>query len=329
MDVCGNCGRTRKQGAAFCSGCGRRFADDGSKPARPDNSFGVSGSSGPTDPAGSAGRSGAGGTRRCARSDEPAESGGPAGPYRSVETHGPAGPYGPTDTYGPRGGPQRDSPSKTEGTRLASRSTVLVTTVILFAAAAVATGVMLYVSHHASHGQTVRNSAHSAPITPSAHAPSASGQSSSAPAQGPSGGPPGSSDGSAVTVGAGASQNPNASSVAAFLGQYFAAINAHDYQSYRSLLSPQLRRGMTHAQFDEGYRSTVDSNEKLVGISTAPDGDLAAEVTFTSHQDPADSPDHSESCTKWHVLRFLGRGSSGWVIDPAPSGYHTSYKSCS
>ena len=41
---------------------------------------------------------------------------------------------------------------------------------------------------------------------------------------------------------------------------------------------------MTQAQFDKGYRSTADSNETLVGISTASDGDLAAEVTFTSHQ---------------------------------------------
>lgn len=270
MDVCGNCGRTRKQGAAFCSGCGHRFADDGPKPA-----------------------------------------------------------YRPTDTYGPPGGSRRDSPSKAEGRRQTSRPTVLVTTVILFAAAAVAAGVLLYVSHHASHGQTARNSAHSAPITPSAHAPSAAGQSSPAPAQSPPGTPSDSPDGSAVTVGAGASQDPDASSVAAFLGQYFTAINAHDYQSYLSLLSPRLQRGLTPAQFDEGYRSTVDSNEKLIGISTAPDGDLAAEVTFTSHQNPADSPDHRESCTNWHVMRFLARGSSGWVIDPAPSGYHVSYQSCS
>ena len=131
-----------------------------------------------------------------------------------------------------------------------------------------------------------------------------------------------------MTVGAGASRDPNASSVAAFLGQYFAAINARDYQSYLSLLSPQLQQGMTQAQFDEGYRSTVDSNETLVGISTASDGDLAAEVTFTSHQNPADSPDQSKSCTNWDISLFLAQGSSGWVIDPPPSGYQASYQPC-
>ena len=132
-----------------------------------------------------------------------------------------------------------------------------------------------------------------------------------------------------MTVGAGAAQDPNAASVAAFLGQYFAAIDAHNYQSYYSLLSPQVQQGTSRAQFDQGYRSTADSNETLVGISTASDGDLAAEVTFTSHQNPADSPDHSESCTNWDISLFLAQGASGYVIDAAPSGYQASYQACS
>jgi hypothetical protein len=131
-----------------------------------------------------------------------------------------------------------------------------------------------------------------------------------------------------VAVGAGAAQDPDASSVADFLGQYFAAINAHDYQSYLALLSPQLQQGMTRAQFDKGYRSTADSDETLVGISTASDGDMAAEVTFTSHQDPADSPDQSQSCTSWDISLFLSQGGSGYLIDPAPSDYKASYQPC-
>lgn len=85
---------------------------------------------------------------------------------------------------------------------------------------------------------------------------------------------------------------------------------------------------MTQAQFEKGYRSTVDSNETLVGISTASNSDLAAEVTFTSHQNPADSPDQSESCTRWDISLFLTQGSSGYLIDPAPSGYKASHKPC-
>jgi len=211
---------------------------------------------------------------------------------------------------------------------------VVVATVVVLLAAAAASGALLYVRHHASHTEAAGNSPQSTLTTPPTQGPSvqgasASGQGGSSPAPSPSDTSSSSFSGSAVTVGAGASQDPDSSSVAAFLGQYFAAVNAHDYQSYLSLLSPQVQRGMTQAQFDKGYRSTVDSNETLVGISTASDGDLAAEVTFTSHQNPADSPDQSESCTNWDITLFLAQSGSGYLIDPAPSGYQASYQPCS
>lgn len=206
------------------------------------------------------------------------------------------------------------------------RPAVLATVVVVLAAAA--SGALLYVRHHASHTEAVSNSTQSTRAAPPTQSASPSAQSASASAQSPSA-TASPSDGGAVTVGAGASPEPDASSVAAFLGQYFAAINDHDYQSYISLLSPQVQQGITQAQFDKGYGSTVDSNETLVGISTASDGDLAAEVTFTSHQNPADSPDQSESCTNWDISLFLAQGGSGYVIDPAPAGYQASYQPCS
>ncbi|HEX6521068.1 MAG TPA: hypothetical protein VF070_13835 [Streptosporangiaceae bacterium] len=219
------------------------------------------------------------------------------------------------------------------------RPVVVATVVFLFVAAAATSGVLLYMRHHPSRTEAALNSAHSTRTTPpasSAGGTSPSGPGDSTPAQNPSDTSPSPSDtspspsdGSAVTVAASVSQDPNASSVATFLGQYFTAINNHDYQSYSSLLSPQLQQGMTQAQFENGYRTTSDSNETLVSISTASDGDLAAEVTFTSHQDPADSPDQSESCTNWDISLFLAEGNSAYVIDPAPSGYQASYQPCS
>jgi hypothetical protein len=215
---------------------------------------------------------------------------------------------------------------------LTFRPAVLATVVVLIAAAAAASGAVLYLRHHPSHAEAARNPAQSTQTTPPAQGASAAGQGTSAAGPGgtaPAQGPSDSSGAGAVTVGAGASQDTDASSVANFLGQYFAAINARDYQSYFSLLSPQVQQGMTQAQFKNGYRSTADSNETLVGISTASDGDMAAEVTFTSHQNPADSPDHSESCTDWDITLFLAQGGSGYVIDPAPAGYHASHQGCS
>ena len=198
--------------------------------------------------------------------------------------------------------------------------------ILVFAGAAAAGATLLYGRHHGP-APAARNSPQSARTT-SAPGASPVGQGSSVPAQSPPDTSSSASAGGAVTVGADASQDPDASSVAAFLDQYFNAINAHNYQSYLSLLSPQAQQGMTQAQFEKGYRSTADSNETLVGISTASTGDLAAQVTFTSHQDPADSPDQSESCTDWNITLFLAQGGSGYTIDPAPSGYRASNQPC-
>ena len=217
-------------------------------------------------------------------------------------------------------GPPRRSGAGAAG--LVFRPVVVAAAVVLFAAAA---GALFYVMHHTSRSHATANPPQVTQTTPPAPGPSASVLTGS---ESPPDSPSPSSSGT-VTVGADVSQDPDASPVADFLGQYFAAINAHDYQSYLSLLSSQVRQGMTQEQFDKGYRSTVDSGETLVSISPASDGDLAAEVTFTSHQNPADSPDQSESCTDWDITLFLAQDGSGYLIDPAPSGYHAAYQPCS
>jgi hypothetical protein len=129
-------------------------------------------------------------------------------------------------------------------------------------------------------------------------------------------------------VASAAGQDPGAPPVADFLGQYFAAINSHDYQSYVSLLNPNMQKDMTAQQFDSGYRSTADSSETLTGISTAANGDTVAAVTFTSHQDPADSVDHKETCTDWKISLFLEQASTGYVIDQPLSSYHAAHSPC-
>ncbi len=251
MDFCVSCGRPRKQGAAFCTGCGLGFTDDRSYPSAP---------------------------------------------------HDP-----------PRGGPRRP--------RL-TLWPVVITLVITFAIGSAAGLILLRVGHHTPRKEAARNSGESTRLTPS---PS---QDDSAPTASPSASSAGPSSVGQVTITAGASQNANAASVAAFLGHYFTAINNHDYQSYVSLLSPQAQQRLTAAQFDSGYRSTADSAETLVGISTAANGDLAAAVTFTSHQNPADSPDQQESCTDWNISLFLLQSGGGYLVDQPPPDYHASYHAC-
>jgi hypothetical protein len=132
-----------------------------------------------------------------------------------------------------------------------------------------------------------------------------------------------------VSIAAGLSGDPQGAPVAALLDRYFTAINSRDYQGYLSLLTARKQQGMNIASFDNGYRSTVDSGEELVSISPQADGTTQALVTFVSHQNPADSVDHQQSCTQWRVTLFLvPDGSGGFLIDMAPSGHEDSYVAC-
>lgn len=194
------------------------------------------------------------------------------------------------------------------------------------------TGGWLLASHLGNHGTPLplvpaaaehTASAEPAPSTSSPTAVSSSAALSTAPPQ------PAPPTVGTVALSQDVAQDSDAQPVAAFLNQYFGAINGHDYQSYFALLTPQLQQGLTEAQFDSGYRTTTDSAETLTGIATAGNGDLAADVTFTSHQDPADSVDKTQSCTNWAITLFLTPdGNGGYLIDQHPSSYHASYQAC-
>ena len=138
--------------------------------------------------------------------------------------------------------------------------------------------------------------------------------------------PPGAGPG-LVAVAPGVSGEPAEPRVVAFLGDYFTAINTRDYQRYSVLLGPQTRRAETAPVFHAGYRTTTDSAITLTGISAAAGGQLAADVSFTSHQAPGDSPSHS-GCTDWRIILVLAPHRGGLLLEPPPPGYHASYRAC-
>jgi hypothetical protein len=113
--------------------------------------------------------------------------------------------------------------------------------------------------------------------------------------------------------------------VGGLLARYFAAVNHRQYQAYASLFAQ--RRQLTPRGFAWGYRTSHDSNAVLVGIA-ALKGGLRATVTFTSQQDPAQSPDHS-SCIDWRITLFLYRAGAAYLIGMPSPGYRAGLQACS
>lgn len=131
-----------------------------------------------------------------------------------------------------------------------------------------------------------------------------------------------------VGVAAALASNPRTPQIVALLDSYFSAINGRDYQHYIALLTPQEQQTVTPAQFSTGFGSTKDSGELLQGISVAAGGTTVAAVTFTSHQNPAESINGSESCTRWHILLYLQPNGNGYLIGKPPASYKASYAAC-
>lgn len=129
-----------------------------------------------------------------------------------------------------------------------------------------------------------------------------------------------------MTVAPGVASNPAAPKVEALLNRYFGAINTRNYTEYSSVLDAQMRANNPSSSFYSGYATTKDSAETLTSISST-GGGLAATVSFTSHQSPADSVDNSP-CNDWQLTLYLVPQGNGYVITTPPSGYQPTYSDC-
>jgi hypothetical protein len=157
--------------------------------------------------------------------------------------------------------------------------------------------------------------------TPSSPSPSATPTAGGS----PSASSPSPSPTAAISLAPAAAQYPGAAQITPVITEYFQAINHRDYAGY--LTTQSAGNALTAAQFQTGFRSTADSNVLVTGITTAPDGRPAADVTFTSRQQPQDGPD-GESCTDWHVMMFFDGNGGNYTIGAPPAYYHASYQAC-
>lgn len=353
MRYCTRCARRQSGNDRFCTECGTPFGPPADQwpaqpaqpgqPAQPPGAGPAArqdppadwavqgyagagqGYGGPAEGYGGAGQGyGGAGQGGVPASGEP-ESWGPAGdPLDSLFRPYPAGPDdtgaipAPPD-YGPGGiefgPPQRQRPGS------ASRR-ILVALAVLILLAAGGTGAWLGLRH----SPTAASAGSSAPQHTTAPPP-ASTTPATTPSVTPTASPTSSARSGLVAVLPGVTRTGAEPQVVAFLNTYFTAINSHDYQRYSALLGPRVRRTETAPVFRSGYRSTTDSAVTLTGISATGAGQVAAGVTFISHQAAADSPSHSR-CTDWNILLVLGKQHGMLLLQPPPSGYHASFRRC-
>lgn len=131
-----------------------------------------------------------------------------------------------------------------------------------------------------------------------------------------------------VSVAPLAASAPHETAVLSFLVSYFTAINDHDFTAYQQLFDPELRATESATAFSAGYGTTTDSAITLTSIGVIGSGELVAQVTFVSHQQPASSPTDS-ACTAWTVSLYLLPQGGSYQLQQPPAGYQASYTACS
>jgi hypothetical protein len=206
--------------------------------------------------------------------------------------------------------PQAGGPAP--GARRGPWALVAAVLIIVVAAAAAGAGTWYAV------GRAPAATAPASPSAPAGSGPASSGPASSGPASAPPAG--------LASLAPAAALYPGAGAIEAVVNRYFQAINGRDYAAYQATQSPGI--AMTEPQFQAGFKSTRDSNVLITGITTMPGGQPAADVTFTSRQQPQDGPD-GESCTNWHVTMYFDGGAGTYTVGAPPNGYKAAYQACS
>ncbi|MBV9162564.1 MAG: hypothetical protein JO309_09630 [Pseudonocardiales bacterium] len=115
--------------------------------------------------------------------------------------------------------------------------------------------------------------------------------------------------------------HPDADQIRKVLQKYFDAINAGDYQLWRSAVIPQWARDLGEGAWHGQYRSTLDGSIVVHRLERRAGGGLVALTSFTSLQNPADAPPELPvRCLRWWVsYPLIGEGDQLRLGPSSPS----------
>jgi len=120
----------------------------------------------------------------------------------------------------------------------------------------------------------------------------------------------------------------NAASVQQSLDTYFSAIDSEQYQTAWDQLTP-AEQAITHNDSEQVFAAdlatTQDSDVVITNMTLANDGSDSVDLTFTSHQAAAESPDGASTCDNWSMVYSMAEpgGSTPWLISKVASANAT------
>jgi hypothetical protein len=115
--------------------------------------------------------------------------------------------------------------------------------------------------------------------------------------------------------------HPDADRIHRVLQKYFDAINAGDYQLWRTAVTPQWARDVSEGAWHSLYRSTLDGSIVVHRLEPRVGGGLVALTSFTSLQNPVDAPPGLPvRCLRWWVsYPLIGEGDQLRLATSSPN----------
>jgi hypothetical protein len=114
--------------------------------------------------------------------------------------------------------------------------------------------------------------------------------------------PPTQLDIQGLTIGIGAvNTDPNVTHVATVIGDYFAGIDAQNYQQAWDLYTPAQQGAIPFQPWSSALSTTQDSQIVMHSIQHDPSADVDVTVFFSSQQAPQYGPNQGETCTNWSL----------------------------
>jgi hypothetical protein len=142
--------------------------------------------------------------------------------------------------------------------------------------------------------------------------------------------PPAARPGSKTVVGTrDATGHPLYDQTRALLQSFFDAINARNYDQWRSAVTRDRAQQQPEEDWLKSYQSSRDGSIVIYRIELGQPGTARVLLSFVSTQDVRDAPPELPvACIRWHVVFALTVEDGTWRVDGGPTGTSPQHEEC-